>query len=66
MEIVEKIIDFDQYCKTCKHRDLNEVKDPCNDCLDNPTNINSKKPIYYEEDKKKIKEEIKREKKDEF
>lgn len=24
---------FDIYCKTCKYKDLDEVKDPCNECL---------------------------------
>lgn len=58
MELVEKIIDFDKYCKTCKHCDVVGYEDPCNDCLDNPVNNNSKKPIHYEEDEKKIKKEI--------
>lgn len=57
MEYIDKIINFDKYCKTCKYSDLEEVEDPCNDCLDNPTNMNSKKPIHYEEDEKKVKEQ---------
>ena len=40
---------FDQYCKTCKHKDLEDFKDPCNRCLDNPMNANSHKPIMWEE-----------------
>lgn len=44
-----KFVDFDKYCKTCKHYDLNDVDDPCFDCLDKPTNLNSHKPVYYED-----------------
>lgn len=47
-----KIVDFEKYCKTCEHRDLNESEDPCFDCLDEPTNLNSHKPVYYKEKKK--------------
>lgn len=40
---------FDQYCETCKHRDTKEFEDPCNECLSNPTNLYSHKPVRYEE-----------------
>lgn len=49
MEINEKFIDFDKYCETCKYKDLEEFKDPCNECLGNPVNMNSDRPVYYEE-----------------
>lgn len=45
-------IRFDRYCYRCKHKDLDEVKDPCNDCLDNGALLNTKKPLYFEEDAK--------------
>lgn len=51
MDNIERIVDFKKYCETCKHRNVKEIKDPCNDCLDNPVNTNSHKPIYYEEEK---------------
>lgn len=60
MDITEKIINFNEYCKTCKHCDVVEFEDPCNDCLDNPVNTNSKKPIHYEMDKEKVKKEEKK------
>ena len=41
----EKEVYFDQYCKSCKHRGLKESKDPCNDCLAEPSNTNSHKPM---------------------
>lgn len=56
MEPIDIMVEFDKYCKTCKHCDLRGHYDPCNDCLDNPVNTNSKKPIYYEEDEKRVKE----------
>ena len=49
MEIVDKIVDFKKYCETCKHKDTKEVKDPCNECLDNPVNSHTTKPVKYEE-----------------
>lgn len=42
-------VDFKTYCKTCRHEKVDEVKDPCNECLDEPTNLNSSKPIKWEE-----------------
>lgn len=44
----EKEVYFDQYCKSCKHHGLEESKDPCNDCLAEPGNTNSHKPMNYE------------------
>lgn len=52
MEIVEKIVEFDKYCKTCKWKDTDDNLDPCNECLANPVNENSKKPVNYEEKEK--------------
>lgn len=44
----EKEVYFDQYCKSCKYHGLEESKDPCNDCLTEPSNTNSHKPMNYE------------------
>lgn len=44
----EKEVYFDQYCKSCKRNGLKESKDPCNDCLAEPSNTNSHKPMNYE------------------
>lgn len=46
-----KEVYFDQYCKTCKHKDVKDTKDPCNECLDEPVNLHSHKPVKYEEAK---------------
>ena len=50
MEIVDQMVDYDKFCKSCKHRKLKGHYDPCNDCLDNPANTNTNKPMYYEKD----------------
>lgn len=52
MEIVDKIVDFKKYCETCKYRELNAVCDPCDECLDNPTNMYTTRPVKYKEDEK--------------
>ena len=41
MEHEYKEVHFDQYCKTCKHNDLDEKDSPCCECLDNPFNLSS-------------------------
>jgi hypothetical protein len=43
-----KEVYFDQYCKTCAHKDVKEKDDPCFDCLQEPSNLNSHKPVKYE------------------
>ena len=47
-----KIVNYDIYCQTCKYKDLDGIEEPCNECLDNPVNEDSKKPVKYEEEKK--------------
>lgn len=48
-----KEVYFDKYCQSCKHNNTKEYKDPCNDCLAEPNNINSHRPIRYENKNKK-------------
>lgn len=48
MEIIEKIVDFEKYCKYCKHKSDPEYTEPCRFCLDTPVNNNSERPIYFE------------------
>lgn len=56
MEIIDKMVEFNKYCETCEHKDLEESKDPCHKCLSNPTNVGSIKPICYKEKEKKKKD----------
>lgn len=46
--MADKEVYFDLYCKLCKHELLSEDDDPCYDCLHNPSNIDSHKPVYFE------------------
>lgn len=48
MEQDEMIVDFKKYCKICKHEHAKETEDPCNECLENPTNLYSQKPVKWE------------------
>ena len=48
-----KEVRFDLYCKTCKNEDVKDVEEPCNECLDNPINLYSHKPVKYEEKENK-------------
>ena len=45
----QKEVYFDQYCKACKYEKLDESEYPCGDCLNNPANTYSYKPVKYEE-----------------
>lgn len=49
MEEIYKEVYFGEYCKTCKHEKLAEDKDPCHECLNNPMNAYSHKPVCWEE-----------------
>lgn len=45
----EKIVFYDEYCSKCKYYNASEASDVCNECLNNPVNVDSHKPINYEE-----------------
>lgn len=49
MEQVYKEVYFDQYCKSCEYKDVKESEDPCYDCLEEPVNLESHKPVNYKE-----------------
>ena len=46
-----KEVYFHEYCKTCKHRNVKDNEEPCEECLSEPTNLNSHKPVNYEKGK---------------
>lgn len=49
MEDIYKEVYFDEFCKTCEHKDVAEDKNPCHDCLNEPVNLYSHKPVMYKE-----------------
>ena len=44
-----KEVYFNQYCEKCKHADMKEDEEPCCECLCEPVNQYSHKPVRYEE-----------------
>ena len=49
-QLMIHMVDFNKYCETCKHSDIDEREDPCNECLNNPVKEDSRKPVNYTED----------------
>lgn len=49
MNNIEKEVYFYKYCKICKYAELKSDDEPCNECLANPTNTYSHKPVNYKE-----------------
>lgn len=43
-----KEVYFDQYCNNCKYKDKLEKDDPCDECLTEPVNLYSHKPVKWE------------------
>lgn len=43
-----KEVYFHEYCKICKHEDVKEYEEPCDECLSESTNLNTHRPVNYE------------------
>ena len=43
-----KEVYFDKYCKICKHEKLKETEAPCYECLGEPLNLNTHRPVKYD------------------
>ena len=50
------LVEFENWCKTCKFGKQEEEDHPCYLCLDEPVNDDRKKPVYYVEGENKKKE----------
>lgn len=48
-----KIVDFEPFCKTCEYQKRPEFEKPCNECLENPVNFESKRPLKWSKKCKK-------------
>lgn len=44
----DKEVYFHEYCKQCKHFKEDDASESCNECLNNPSNINSHKPVNFD------------------
>ena len=53
MQYEYKEVYYGEYCKACKHFDVDDADEPCNECLSNPINLHSHKPVKFEEKEKK-------------
>lgn len=40
---------YGNYCGKCKYRKVPENNEPCEECLTNPSRIDSHKPLKFEE-----------------
>ena len=49
--MAEKIVEFEMYCKSCKHEKKSEEEFPCFECLGISVNEDSRRPVYWEEKK---------------
>lgn len=49
MEDIYKEVYFNKYCVSCKYEKLTEKDDPCHECLNNPENLYSHKPVNWKE-----------------
>lgn len=47
-----KEVYFNEYCKTCEFKKNKETEEPCCECLSEPINLDSHKPVRYEEKSK--------------
>lgn len=45
----EKIVEFHNSCDICEYKDRSEQDDPCFECLDNPVNVYSRRPVKFKE-----------------
>ena len=44
-----RMVEFWRYCETCEYKELDENKEPCEECLDHPWNEYTSKPINWKE-----------------
>ena len=42
-------VNFQEWCPKCEHFKLAEHEDPCHDCLNQPINDDSRKPIMFKD-----------------
>lgn len=46
---MDKIVRFDEWCHKCEHYEEYEGDDPCNECLTDTTNVDTRKPTQFKE-----------------
>lgn len=48
MEPEMHFVDYATWCPSCKYEKQPDSEDPCNDCLSDPVNVESRKPVCWE------------------
>lgn len=46
-DYIFKEVYFDKYCKDCVNKEKEENESPCDECLDEPVNEYSHKPVRF-------------------
>lgn len=46
---IYKEVHFGDYCKNCMYLDKPDSEDPCHECLGEPVNLYSHKPVRWKE-----------------
>lgn len=49
MELRDKEVNFGDWCVKCAYYNLDESEDPCDECLNNPKNEYSHRPVCIKE-----------------
>lgn len=44
---VYKEVYFDKYCKSCVYTKLKETDSPCDECMCEPINLDTHRPVKY-------------------
>ncbi len=44
-----KEVFFGGYCEKCKYWMMSDNEEPCSECLEEPCNVNTHKPVKFEE-----------------
>lgn len=50
---MQHLVEFETWCPKCLHAKTKETDDPCNSCLNEPVNDDSRKPVFFKEDETK-------------
>lgn len=47
MDYIFKEVYFDNFCAKCVYKEKEEWEEPCDECLENPVNEYSHKPVKF-------------------
>ena len=44
------IVEYEKYCNKCLYSNKPDTEDPCDECLNNPINEDTRRPVNFKED----------------